>query len=257
MGVRVFTSTRRSRSATSLAPRSVREIWSSARAGAAAGDDDLSAFQVNLLAFLSDGLDQLNADLISGEDKINLLHLSGAGVISLQLLIHARTAGADLGESEGAQNGGHQVAAERGTGPSNLAGGLVDVQRSTVSGQTGLQTTSHTGAQVTAQGGCTHQNGGGAVRLNAVYDSGGVSVGAVVAIHLVVYQKNLVSTVCNGFLHSVLAVVADDQSNRLAALDASQATAGIQQLQADISCLTIFGFNKDPYILGLCFIASL
>src|SRR5699024_2999833 len=64
----------------------------------AAGHDDVSAFQVDLLAFLGDGLDDLDADLVSGEDEIDLLDLSGTAVVGFQLLVHARTAGADLGE---------------------------------------------------------------------------------------------------------------------------------------------------------------
>ena len=76
-------------------------------------------------------------------------------------------------------------------------------------------------------------------------------------IDLVVQDHDLVGAVSDGFLNSLVAVVADDQSDGLTALDASQTTAGVQQLQANVSGLAVFGFNKDPQVLSLCFVASL
>ena len=76
-------------------------------------------------------------------------------------------------------------------------------------------------------------------------------------IDLIVNDQNLVSAVSDGFLNSLVAVVTDDQSDGLTALDSSQATAGVQQLQANVSGLAALGFNKDPQVLALCFVASL
>ena len=222
-----------------------------------AGDDDLSAFQVDLLALFLDGLQNLDADLVSGESVIVNLDLTGTVMVGLELLVHAGTAGAQLGEGEGAQNGGHQVAAEGGTGPGDTAGLLVDVQGGAVSGQTGLQTAGDTGAKVTAKGRSAHQHGIGAVLLDGVHDSSGVSVGAVVIIDLVIHDDDLVSAIGESVLNGLVALVADDQTDGLAALDGSQTAAGVQQLQADVSGLAVLGFNKDPQVLALGLVARL
>ena len=217
----------------------------------AAGHDDVGAFQVDLLALFLDGLQNLDADLVSGEGVIVDFDLAGAGEVRLHLLVHAGTAGAQLGEGEGAKDGGHQVAAEGGTSPGNTASLFVDVQRGAVSGQAGLQTAGHTGAKVAAQRGSAHQHGIGAVLLDSVHDGSGVSVGAVVIIDFVVHDDDLVGAIGEGFLNGLVALVANDQADGLAALDGSQTAAGVQQLQANVSGLAVLGFNKDPQVIAL------
>ena len=75
------------------------------------------------------------------------------------LLEHAGADGADLGPVVGAEDGGHQVAAEGRTGPGHIAGFFVDVQGSAVGGQAGFQPAAHPGTQIPAVVGGTDEIG--------------------------------------------------------------------------------------------------
>ena len=122
----------------------------------------------------------------------------------------------------------------------------------------------HTGAEVAAAGGIApiRMVVGQSASTQCTHSSDGVSVGAVVAhTPRCLPDQNLVSTV--GAMASFTAssaVVADDQTaTSLAALDASQAIVpGFSSSRPTFLALAILiGFNKDPYVLGLCFIACL
>ena len=82
----------------------------------------------------------------------------------------------------------------------------------------------------------------------------GVGVGVVVLILRTVQNQDLVSAVALRGLYSGVHTIADDNGNQAAALLGGQVTAGIQQLQADILCVSVLGgLDKYPEVFGLCF----
>ena len=154
----------------------------------------------------------------------------------------------------GAEDGGHQVAAEGGTGPSHVAALLVDVQAGAVGGQAGLQAAADTGAQIAAVVGGADEHAGGAVLLHQSAQGDGVSVSGVVGVLGAVHHDHLVSAVLRGSLHSLVHAAADDHGHQGAALLAGHHLTRSQQLNANVlGGAVLIGLNKYPEILGLSF----
>jgi len=178
----------------------------------------------------------------------------GLGLAGLALLEHTGTHCADLGTVIRAQDGGHQVAAESGTGPRHVAALRVDVQAGAVGRQAGLQAAGHTGAQVAAVVGRADQHAGGAVLLHQGAQCDGVSVGGVGGVLRAIHHDHLVRAVLRGGLHSGVHAAADDHRHQRAALLHSHVVAGSQQLNAHVLRGTVFiGLYKYPKVLCLGF----
>ena len=154
----------------------------------------------------------------------------------------------------GAEDGGHQVAAEGGTGPGHVAALLVDVQAGAVGGQAGLQAAADAGAQIAAVVGGADEHAGGAVLLHQGAQGDGVGVGGVVGVLGAVHHDHLVGAVLRGGLHGGVHIAADDHGHQSAALLAGHHLAGGQQLDAHVlRGAVLVGLNKYPEILGLSF----
>ena len=167
------------------------------------GHDEVGTDQVHQLLGSLDGLHHLGLDvagrqLESGMQDLNLLGAVGA---ELTLLHNAGAHGGHGGAEAGAEDGGHQVAAESGTGHLDVTGdiviltvdlhgtqlldtllsqrgsltqevlvdGHIDVQMGAVGAQTGVQASCAAGSQITADVGGTEQQD---LRLDLLHSVG-------------------------------------------------------------------------------------
>ena len=174
------------------------------------GHDEVSADQVNQLLGGLDGIHDLGLDVsgFQSERGMQDLHV----LLALALLHNAGANGRHSGAEAGANDGGHQVTAESGTGHLQVAGhivgltvdhhgaqlldallgqggsflqealvvGHVDVQVGAVRAQTGVQAGRAAGGQVTADVGGAEQQHLGLQLLNGLYDHLGVGIGGEV-----------------------------------------------------------------------------
>ena len=153
-----------------------------------------------------------------------------------------------------AHDGSHQVTTECRTGPCNVAGLFVDIQACAVSGQAGLQTCGKARAKVTAVVGRTDHNGRRSILGDQVIQSLYIGICCVVLVLSSLNTDDCVSAIDAGLLCSICNVVADHDTNKLAALLVSHHAAGIQKLKAyPLGAAVFICFNKYPQIFCLSF----
>ena len=195
-------------------------------------------------------------DVLGDKLHIHLFQhgLGGVGLVEGLGLHHAGTDGGHLGTVVGADDGGHQMAAEGGTGHLQVTvvlklgvvhingrGGLeeglvllhIHVQVGAVGGQAGLQAGSHAGAQVAADVGGADEEHLGLLVLHQLADNLGVSVGGVVLQQGMVADINAVSAVAAQGLGVLLVdMVAQQHAAQLNAQVVGQLAALAEQLIA-------------------------
>ena len=208
------------------------------------GHDKVGTDQVNQLLGGLHGLGHGGLDVGSCQLHLGMHQLSG--LLALTALHNAGTHGCHSGTETGADDGGHQVTAESGTGHLQVAGhvviltgdlhgaqlldtlggqsgsflqeslvvGHIDVQMGAVSAQTRVQTGGAAGSQVTADVGCTKQQHLRLELLNGIHDHLGVTVGGVVLQQGGVVHVHLVG--------AVLAQLGSDTVNVVTQQDAAQ-----------------------------------
>ena len=178
----------------------------------------------------------------------------GLGLAGLALLEHAGTHRADLGTVIRAQDGGHQVAAESGTGPRHVAALRVDVQAGAVGRQAGLQAAGHPGAQIPTVVGGANEHACGAVLLHQGAQSDGVGVGGVVFIFRAVHYDYLVCSMLRGSGYSRVRVMTDDHSGQSSALFGRHGLSGGEQFQTHVFGSAIpIGLYKYPKLFRFGF----
>ena len=242
---------------------------------AAHGDDHVGTDQVDhLLGGLHD-LHDLGLHVVGSEGEVGLDDLAGIGLglVKGGLLHHAGTDSGHGGTEAGADDGGHQVTAESGTGHLQVAvtlldavdgsgsqggGGAqevlvlghVDVQVGAVGAQTGVQTGSQTGAQVTADVGGADEEDLGLLVLHQVTDDLGVGVGGVDIQQLVVAVVHLVGAVAAQGLQVVLLdVLAQHHAAQLHAQVVGQLAALGEELVAGGHNHALALLTENPYAL--------
>ena len=247
------------------------------------GHDEVGTDQVHQLLGSLDGLHHLGLDvagrqLESGMQDLNLLGAVGA---ELTLLHNAGAHGGHGGAEAGAEDGGHQVAAESGTGHLDVTGdiviltvdlhgtqlldtllsqrgsltqevlvdGHIDVQMGAVGAQTGVQASCAAGGQITADIGSAEQQDLGLDLLHGIGDDLGVGIGGVVLQQGAVVDIDLVGTVAAQLLGDAVHVVAQQNAAQLNAQFVSQLPTLGDQFKGSGHhlALTLLAENPDVF----------
>ena len=240
---------------------------------AAHRDDDVGADQVHQLVGSLLHAQDLGLDVLSGQAERGLDDLAGVGLglVEGSLLHDAGADGGHLGTEPGADDGGHQVAAESRTGHlqvavlvvESLLGQVdgralgqevhvllgVDVQVGGVGGQAGVQPGGAAGAQVAADVGRADQQHLGLVLVDHIADHLGVGVGGVVLQQRALADQNLVCAVAAQLLGDGLDVVAQQQAGDLAAQLVGQLAGLADQLEVSGHQCALPLLAEDPHAL--------
>ncbi len=137
-----------------------------------------------------------------------------AGGVGGEFLHHAGTDGRHLGAMFFAENGGHEVAAEGGTGHAEFVSFVVaDFELGGVGGEAGQVACGDTGPQVAADGGGTDQQNAGVLFLDDLGDGLGVGLGEVGSQEVVVDHEHFVGASGNESLGLGLDVFAKEDGH--------------------------------------------
>jgi hypothetical protein len=237
------------------------------------GNNHISTDQVNqLLSALLDVQD-LNMDIVSSQSGGNLLNnnLGSTSFVERLGLHNAGAHGGHLRAEARADDGGHQVAAECGTGHLqvgvlfklgvvhiNGGGGAqevlilgdIHIQVGAVSSQAGVQAGCAAGAKVTAQVGSANQHNFRLFLHDEVTQNLGIAIGGVVLQQGAVDIVNAVCAVAAESLEVVLVdLAAHHNAAQLNAKVVGQFAAFTQQLIADGLYLAFALFAEYPHAL--------
>ncbi|MPM63049.1 hypothetical protein SDC9_109927 [bioreactor metagenome] len=250
---------------------------------AANGHDEVRADQIHQLLRRLHDLHNLGFHVRLGKLERGLHNLAGIrlGLIEGSRLHHAGPHRRHGGTETGADNGCHQMSAERRTGHLQVAGHVVllaqhhggahaidllggqsggltqevlvvvhlHVQVRAVRAQAGVQTRGAAGAEVTADVGRAEQHDLRLVLLDHLADGGGVAVGGVVLQQGMVTDIDLVRAVAAQLLRQALHAVAQKQAAQLNAQLVRQSPALGNQLEIGGHQLALALLAEHPYIL--------
>ena len=237
------------------------------------GDDDVGADEVDELLALLDDLDDLGLEVGVVQDDVELLDLDGGGLrlVELGLLHDAGTDGGHLRAEARADDGGHQVAAEGGTGhlqalvlivPLGLVhvdGGVlaeeldvllgVDVQAGAVGGQTGVETGCAAGRQIAADVGRAEEKDLGLVFTDDVADDLGIRVGGVLLETGILADDDLIGAVAGDVVGHAVAVAAKNAADHLGTKVVGQLAGLGNKLKIGGHQLALTLLAKDHYAM--------
>ena len=218
---------------------------------AAAGDDDLRAFEVDgLIADLVDDFDDLRADIFLRH--MDVFPDDGRMAFDgLALAEHAGTDRAHLGPVLRTLDLRHQVAADGGTGPEDVAGLFIDVELGAVRGQAGPEPAGDTGAEVPPVGRGADEDAGGRVFRDEFDQCGGVGIGRVVLKFGAFRDDDAVGSVFVDLFDGGGDFFAEDDRDEVAALLVRHHAAGGQQFDADVPGAAVgVRFDEHPEVFG-------
>ena len=148
----------------------------------------------------------------------------------------------------------HQVAADGGPGPEDVAGLFIDVEFGAVRGQTGPEPAGDAGTEVPPVGRGADKDAGGRVFFDEFDQRGRVGVGRVVLVFGAFRDDDLVGSVFVDLFDGGRDVFAEDDRNEVAALLVRHEAAGGQQLDADVFRTAVrVRFDEHPEVFGLDF----
>ena len=221
---------------------------------AAAGDDDLRAFEVDrFIADLVDDFDDLRADVfrrhVDGFARDGGMSFDGRALVE-----HAGPDRAHLGTVLRTLDLRHQVAADGGTGPEDVAGLFIDIEFGAVRGEAGLQPAGDAGAEVPPVGRGADEDAGGCVFFNEFDQGDGVRVGRVLFELGAFDHDNLVGAVFVDLFDGGRDVFAEDDRDEVAALLVRHEAAGGQELDADVFGASVgVRFDEHPEVFRFDF----
>ena len=247
---------------------------------AAAGDQDLGVGDVDGLLGLLGHVQDLHVHVVHGQAGVHHDDLALAVGVLLAQLHHAGTDGGHLRTVVPAHDGGHDVAAEGGTGhlqvpvggvqSGNLllgeVGGLaqvllilghVHVQAGAVGGQAGVHAAGDPGRHVTADAAGAEEHHVGIVVLDDVLDAADIGLGGVVLQHGSVDHQHLLSAILDQGLGLVGDLVAHENGDNLLTQVGGQLGGLGDQLIADLLDAAVALFNNNINIFTHRLFASL
>ena len=241
---------------------------------AAHGDDEVRADEVHQLLRRLDHFRDLGLHIRLAQGEGGLFNDAGVGLGLVEgvLLHNARAHRGHAGAEAGADDGGHQVAAEGRTGhlqvpvlhvpllavhvqggslPQELdVVGHVDIQVGAVGAQSGVQPGRAAGSQVTADVRRADQESLGLQLLNDVADDLGIGVGVVDGQHRALADIDLVRAVAAQLLGRGLdALAAQEKAAEVHAQLVGQVPALGNQLEVGGHQLALALLAEDPNVL--------
>ncbi len=221
---------------------------------AATADEDLGLADVGDGLLFLDGLDQLHAgDLLLIEVDLEVDDLALTALVGGHFLHDAGADGGHLRAVVLAEDGGHEVAAEGGTGHAELMGLVVaDFQLGGIGGEAGAVAGADAGAEVAADGGGANKHDARLLALDDGGDSLGVGLGHVVLQQVVINNHYFVGTVLDEGGGEAFDVLAQQHGDDLFLVGVGQFAGFAQQLEGHILQFAVALFGKHVYVFIIC-----
>ena len=173
---------------------------------------------------------------------------AGASGLGVALGHHSGTDCGHLGTVLGTHDGGHQIAAESGTGHHQLLV-LGDLQLRTVGGEAGSQTGREPGRQVASDGGGSEEHDIGTHGGDNLIYGLSVLLGEIVLELDVVGNHHLIGAVLEEGLDEMLHIVACEHGHHLGAEGPGQVTGLAYELEGNRLDNTASLFCEHIYVL--------
>ncbi len=221
---------------------------------AATADKDLGLADVGDGLLFLDGLDELHAvDFLNVEVHVEVDDLAFAAGVGGHFLHDARADGAHLRAVVLAEDGGHEVAAEGGTGHAELMGLVVaDFQLGGIGSEAGAVAGADTGTEVAADGGGANEHDAGLLALDDGGDGLGVRLGHVVLQQVVVDHHDFVGTVLDEGLGEGLDVLAEEHGDDLLVVGVGELAGLAEELKSHILQFAVALLGKHVYVFIFC-----
>ena len=221
---------------------------------AAAADEDLGLADVGDGLLFLDGLDELHAvDFLDVEVDVEVGDDALAAGVGGHLLHDAGADGGHLRAVVLAEDGGHEVASEGGTGHAELVGLVVaDFELGGVGGEAGAVACADAGAEVAADGGGADEHDAGFALGDDGGDGLGIGLGEVVLQQVVVDHEDLVGAVLDEGGGEGLDVLAEEHGDDLLLVGVGQFAGLAQQLEGHILQFAVALLGKHVNVFIFC-----